>query len=442
MRQLMLSISFVLLNSLSFAEEVVHGASAHHAPPIYWVLPFILMLGSIAIFPLVKEHWWEHNKNKLMISALLGIPTLIYLFMQGHTAHIQHAIIEYFQFIILLGSLFYVSGGVVLRGDIEATPLTNTKFIALGGILASFVGTTGASMLLIRPLLNTNKERHHIVHTVIFFIFIVSNMGGLLTPLGDPPLFLGFLRGVPFTWTFGLWKEWLLGNAILLVVYFIWDTLAHKKETKGDISRDHFEIQPLSIVGKINFLFLLGIVISVAFIPTPYREVAMIFMIIGSSIATSKELRSENKFTLHPINEVAALFIGIFITMIPAIMLLQIHGPELGFDSMVKFFWGTGLLSSFLDNAPTYVTFFETARTIHLEGATLIAGVPEPFLIAISIGAVFMGANTYIGNGPNFMVKAIAEETGIKMPSFFGYMLYSGLILIPLFILITFIFLI
>lgn len=456
------------------------GEIAHSAPemPIYMVAPFVVMLLSIAIFPLVSKHWWEKNSNKLIVSAVLGVPMLGYLLYRAFTegeaaAHfflhkIEHALVfDYVPFIILLGSLFVISGGIMLRGDLKATPRVNAAFLAVGSVLASFIGTTGAAMLLIRPLLKTNSQRKHTVHTVIFFIFIVANIGGCLTPLGDPPLFLGYLRGVPFAWTFGLVLPWLAMNSTLVVIYFIWDTLAYRKEDRATLAADAEEVEPLSISGTINFLWLAGIVASVAFLNPNYlpfmedqpyfkfiREGTMLALVGISVLTTPRGLRRDNSFTMHPIIEVAALFIGIFVTMIPALILLEYHGSELGLTENWHFFWITGSLSSFLDNAPTYVTFFTTATGMNLEQAAALAGqaapegmmwvgdhlIDEQILVAISLGAVFMGAMTYIGNGPNFMVKAVAEESGIKMPSFFGYMIYSCLILLPLLVLATLIF--
>ncbi|MCA9450677.1 MAG: sodium:proton antiporter, partial [Candidatus Omnitrophica bacterium] len=336
------------------------------------------------------------------------------------------------------------------------------------GLLASFIGTTGAAMLLIRPLLQINKERKYVVHTVVFFIFIVCNIGGCLLPIGDPPLFLGYLRGVPFLWTFHLVYEWAFCLAVVLVIYFFWDTMMYRKEAKADIIHDETEKEPIRVRGGINTLLLLGVVFAVAMLvpgktvpginwvvpdlhPFPFgiREMAQIGLAIVSLMITSKAIREANDFNFFAINEVGCLFIGIFITMQVPVEILNLKGAELGLHSPVHFFWATGLLSSFLDNAPTYVVFFQTAGTLPWEDSTqLMTGVqtatgtiPVPLLIAISIGSVFMGANTYIGNGPNFMVKSIAEQAGVKMPSFFGYMVYSVAILIPVFVLVTLVFL-
>jgi Na+/H+ antiporter NhaD/arsenite permease-like protein len=301
------------------------------------------------------------------------------------------------------------------------------------------MGTTGASMLLIRPLLQTNAERRYVAHTVVFFIFLVSNIGGCLTPLGDPPLFLGYLRGVPFTWTLSLWPAWLAMVGVLLVVYGVWDIIMHARESPQALQFDRTHIEPLRLQGSINFLFLGLVITAVALVPSPWRMLLMLAATGGSLLFGETAARHANQFTYAPIIEVAVLFLGIFLTMIPALEFLDQHGASLKVNTPARFFWITGALSSFLDNAPTYMTFFEAARvqTSLTLGGTTVAGVQDIWLKAISLGAVCMGANSYIGNGPNFMVKAVAEDAGIRMPSFFGYMVYSGLILIPLFVGIT-----
>ena len=443
-----------------------HGNSGAHVEhkgadlALWSVIPFVIILLCIAILPISPHHiahWWEQNNNKLIISGVLGGIAFGILAANGWTGKIYHTLIfEYVPFIILLGSLFYISGGIVLKGDIKATPVNNLLFLLTGSFLASIIGTTGASMLLIRPLLKTNSERKHVVHTVIFFIFMVSNIGGSLTPLGDPPLFLGYLQGVPFTWTFGLFPEMIFSIVILSIVYVIWDNIQYKKETKIDIKKDAAAAEPISITGQVNFLWLLGIVLSVAFLNENYipaikhnpyiafvREAVMIGLVFASFFTSDPKLREHNKFTLGPIQEVAYLFIGIFITMIPALILLEAHGKELGVTQPWQFFWAAGGFSSVLDNAPTYLTFLSLAKG--LTGATDVHQILankewEQLLKAISVGAVFMGANTYIGNAPNFMVKSVAEENKVPMPSFGGYLLYSFGVLIPLFILITLIF--
>ena len=445
-----------------------HGDAHAHPPHILSVLPFVGMLLCIAVLPLLAstQHWWESNKNRLVISLCFGATTLTYyLVTQGATKVVtvlEHAVIaEYIPFIILLFALYVISGGISLRGDLAAHPATNTTFLAVGAAIASFIGTTGASMLLIRPLLQTNRERKRVKHTVIFFIFLVSNIGGLLLPIGDPPLFLGYLKGVPFLWTMGLWAPWLMTSLIVLGIYFVWDTIEYRKEEKKDIARDETEKTPLRLEGKLNFLWLGLIVVCVAAIdpakPLPMtdihpflfmRELIMLALVGIALWTTSPRIRKANKFNYHAILEVAALFIGIFICMQAPIEILKASGATLEnvFSSPARFFWGTGILSGVLDNAPTYVVFFETASSMTHEtgeGTLALLGgghIDTSMLAAISLGAVFMGAMTYIGNGPNFMVKSIAEQSGVKMPSFFGYMLYSVAILIPVFILVTLLF--
>jgi len=402
-----------------------------------WIAPFVTMLLAIAILPLAAPRFWESNARKLAVAALLGLPVLV-LYARRDPAALVRTSHEYFSFIVLLGSLFVVSGGILATGDLEAAPRTNTAFLAAGSVLASLIGTTGASVLLIRPLLSTNRERRHVAHTVVFFIFVVSNTGGLLTPLGDPPLFLGYLRGVPFTWTLRLLPHWLLVNGLLLAVYYLWDRRAHAREPVPALVRDRTAVRPLRIRGKRNLLLLLALVASVAGLSWPAREVVMLALAGLSMAATPREIHEGNRFTFHAIAEVAALFAGIFLTMLPALDILHARGAALGLTSPRQFFWATGLLSSFLDNAPTYLTFLAVAQSLGLPAQ--VVGVTHEVLAAISAGAVFMGANTYIGNGPNFMVRAIAEERGVRMPSFGGYMLYSGAVLIPCFVLVTLVF--
>ena len=407
------------------------------APPVWTVGPFVVMLLAIAVGPLAAPHWWEFNRNKLLVSAVLGAPVLI-LYLQRRPAAIVGMAEEYVSFIVLLGGLYVISGGIVLRGDLEATPVINTAFLAVGAVIASFIGTTGASMLLIRALLQTNRERRHVRHTVIFFIFLVSNIGGMLTPLGDPPLFLGYLQGVPFVWTFRLWRQWLFMSGVLLAAYFVWDTRQYARETSAALRRDRTEIEPLRVRGAANLLALALVVLAVAVLHAPWREVAIASLAAMSLWRTPRTIRRANSFTAHPMVEVGVLFLGIFVTMIPALELLRARGGELGVREPAQFFWASGVLSSVLDNAPTYLTFLALAQGLAL--ADEVVGVPHAILAAISVGAVAMGANTYIGNAPNFMVKAIADEAKVRMPSFFGYMAYSGAILVPLFLVTTVLF--
>jgi len=434
--------------------------------PIVSVLPFAGILGAIAILPLVAEHWWERNRNKGLVSAALALPFAIWLVftygVQG-AEEIHHAVLDYLSFIALLGSLFIISGGIRLRGSLTGTPLGNSAFLAIGAVLANLIGTTGASMVLLRPLLRAIEERHRKVHIIVFFIFVVSNCGGLLTPLGDPPLFLGFLKGVPFEWTLRLWKEWLLVNGLLIVGFNVLDQYLLDKDEietpEEPLLAEMIEHEPLRIDGWQNVALLAGVVLVIlgngqswGTAPDPWpwgvQEGLMGVLAFAAYASTSDVLRQANRFTFGPIVEVALLFAGIFVTMVAPLQVLNARGAALGLSQPLHYFWGTGLLSSFLDNAPTYLTFAATASGqlgVSVEGPRYLAeflgkgGAPE-LLAAISCGAVFMGANSYIGNGPNFMVKAIAEENGIKMPSFFGYMAWSMAILIPIFVVVSLVF--
>jgi Na+/H+ antiporter NhaD/arsenite permease-like protein len=406
-------------------------------PALPWALPFAGLLLAIAVLPLAAPHFWESNLRKLAVAGALALPVLL-LYLRAHPQALAHTALEYASFMVLLGGLFVISGGIVLEGDLEATTRTNALLLGTGALVASFVGTTGASMLLIRPLLQTNRERKHVAHTVVFFIFLVSNIGGCLTPLGDPPLFLGYLNGVPFTWTFRLALPWLFTVALVLAAYVAWDRRALARETQSDLRRDRLEVRPLRMSGKENAVLLAGVLAAVAFLHAPWREVVIVALALVSYRETDPALHKANRFTFQPILEVAALFAGIFVTMLPALDILKARGSELGVREPWQFFWATGALSSFLDNAPTYLTFLALAKGLGL--APEVVGVPHEILAAISLGAVFMGANTYIGNGPNFMVRAIAEDHGVRMPSFGGYMLYSAAVLVPIFVIVTLVF--
>jgi Na+/H+ antiporter NhaD/arsenite permease-like protein len=422
----------------------IAGASEGGSPggfPVWSIVFFIALLLSIAVFPLINAEWW--GKKYGYVSLALAIPAAILVLFQNWLL-LYHVILEYISFIILLGSLFIISGGIVIKIGTRGTPKLNLLLFSAGAVFASIIGTTGASMVLIRPLIRANKWRKHVIHIFVFFIFIVSNIGGSLTPLGDPPLFLGFLRGVPFFWTLKLIPLWLFAVLILLALFFIFDKYFMKKESQEDYLKtlDHTPEKKFQIKGTINLLFLL-MVIGAFFIPPIFREATMIIASGLSVYFTHTTLREENAFTYHPIIEVAILFAGIFVTMVPVLKLLEINGGRLGITEPWQFFWITGSLSSFLDNAPTYMVFFTAAQSVAVAKGivgNLIMGVPEIYLRAVSIGAVFMGANSYIGNGPNFMVKAICEENEINMPSFFGYMAWSMTVLVPLFILVTLIF--
>ena len=472
---------------VSFGADDAHSGDAHHGHgvdgaklPIWSIIPFVGILLSIAIFPLVLDsHFLVHHGGKMSLvwASVFAIPYLIAFRGEAFYDILHIYLLDYIPFILLLWGLFTVAGGILVRGTLRGTPIVNTLLLLLGTVIASWVGTTGASMLLIRPLIRANAYRKNKVHLIVFFIFLVSNIGGSLTPIGDPPLFLGFLRGVPFFWTTtALLPHMLLISVILLILFFIFDNFMFKRE--GGVVPDDGTNEPIRVEGLFNLVFLLGIIAAVLMSGTfkwgevnilgvhvYWQNIAREALIVVMGLLSLKytpfsgELRQSNEFSWEPIEEVAKVFAGIFMTIIPALAILKAgeKGALAGLIGAMQqpfhYFWITGILSSFLDNAPTYLTFFNTAlgklnltETVvpqilsgqltgpqHLEFARL--------LIAISVGAVFMGANTYIGNAPNFMVKAIAEQSGIRMPSFFGYMLWSVLILFPLFVIVTFVFL-
>jgi Na+/H+ antiporter NhaD/arsenite permease-like protein len=445
--------------------------------PMWSVIPFVGILLSIAVFPLVAARFWHHHfpKISLLWALIFAIPFVI---AYGHVAvhEILHIyIIDYIPFIILLWALYTVAGGILIRGSFAGTPAMNTLFLVIGTVIASWVGTTGAAMLLIRPVLRANSRRRYKVHTIVFFIFLVANIGGSLTPLGDPPLFLGFLHGVPFFWTMNLIKPMAVVAGLLLVGYFLFDTLMYRRETEAARQPPEGSAK-LKIEGLHNVLFLGGILAGVLLSGTWHageitilgvhqhlqnlvRDMLLVIMGLLSMVTTRKQIRKDNEFTWFPIKEVAILFAGIFMTIVPALAILRAgeHGALAGLIRAVRdpshYFWVTGSLSSFLDNAPTYLTFFNTAlgqlgaaegQVPGMLGYVPAAAANPGFvqtLLAIATGAVFMGANTYIGNAPNFMVKSIAEEAGVEMPSFFGYMVkYSLPILVPIFVIVTLIF--
>ena len=433
--------------------------------PIYLIIPFALMLLCVAVLPLTRlSGWWEgrHDLNKLLVSLILGIPVGAWFFAHGLSGVFIHQIFfDYIPFILLLSALYVTTGGIRIQGNLKAVPNTNVMILGAGYILASFVGTTGAAMLLIRLLLETNRNRKYRVHSILFFIAAVANCGGLLTPLGDPPLFLLFQKGAGFTWFFNLVPQWALAGFLLLTAYYFIDGYFYRKEyphteetgaADNAKAADNANTAKLKISGGINFLWLLCVIASTMFINPKYipamgaedapfylkllREWAFIAIILMSLLSTKRDTRRSNSFTWGPIIEVAFVFVGIFATMPPALMYLQQH--PLGIDKPWEFFLFTGLLSAFLDNAPTAMVFHAAAGTLPLqEGVRIAAGISEELLAAISAGAVFFGSLTYIGNGPNFMVKSIAEQYGVKMPSFFGYMAkFSLTICLPIFIVV------
>lgn len=419
-------------------------------------IPFILMLASIAVCPMIAGNFWEHNRNKLIVSLVLSVPTIIWLMANSKGAMLEHTIIfDYIPFIVLLGSLFVITGGIFIDANLEATPRNNLLILLTGGILASFMGTTGAAMLLIRLLLHTNEERQRKVHIVLFFIAIVANCGGLLTPLGDPPLFMMYLRGVDFFWFLSLVLPWLFINGMLLLLFYIFDTYHWKRESDEVKKRDLDNKTSLVINGKLNFVWLLIVILAVAFVNPNYfsimkeykiatclRDIILIIAGVMSIVTTSKECREANQFNWEPIKEVAYLFIGIFITMVPVLLFLQENSKSIDINTPGAFYFVTGALSSFLDNTPTAVTFYTLAHSLFSGAAgEMIAGIPNIFMEAICIGAVAFGSITYIGNGPNFMVKSIAEQNGINMPQFFQYMYkFSLIIILPILIIANFIF--
>ncbi|MCL2711321.1 MAG: sodium:proton antiporter [Planctomycetaceae bacterium] len=516
-------------HATEYAEEAhpEHGAEVEKQhPPYFMIAPFAILLLCVAILPLIPAtaHWWEHNRNKLMVAGSLGLLTLLYYllgcnfpveqhliehkiidpaevggFAVAKTMFMNAIVAEFLPFIVLLFALFTITGGIRITSSLKATPLVNCLILLLGSVLASFIGTTGAAMLLIRPLLDMNRDRKHKVHTLVFFIFTVCNCGGCLTPLGDPPLFLGYLRGVPFEWTFNLWVEWAFMNLLLITFYYLWDThWYYRKEehlTGTTVYLDGSTEPSLSISGwMLNVSLLLGVVAAVAFLdpgrvvpgtdwhPWYYlREAVQLGLAAVSLLFSSAFIRKENVFNFLAIGEVAALFFGIFICMQAPLQILNVEGKNIvniakektGLKEPMLFFWATGSLSAVLDNAPTYVVFFETARSLSPNSMEELVNDPHHrklddgkwyqfdddgkkvgemvpvgkgfiefhLLVAISLGSVFMGAMTYIGNGPNFLIKAVAEQDGVKMPSFFGYMVYSCLILLPLLVVMTLIFL-
>lgn len=495
LKKILVLLAFItLIPNISQAAAEIQSVSF----PLWSIIPFVGILLSIAICPLINMHWWEENMGKISLfwAMLFVVPSGALFGLEQAWYELLHImVVDYIPFIVLVAGLFVVAGGINVAGNLPNTPLANSLIILLGTCLASIVGTTGATMLVIRPLINANANRKMKVHTIVFLLFLVSNIGGSLTPVGDPPLFLGFLHGVPFFWTLNLFLPWLFNVSVLLSVYFILDSFFYKRENNeffGKKSKTKlngfiktcFSLQQVNcdkkekvtIRGLHNLIFLAGILLAVilsgawAHSPMFYdkasdsirgitlmiyqghafkigylnlaRDIFIIVMALASLKFTSKEIRQANRFNWMPVQEVGLLFAGIFATIVPALKILQERGAELGVTTPAQFFWATGILSSFLDNAPTYLVFVSIAGQM---GETVgvftdLGMINEKVLLAISCGSVFMGANTYIGNAPNFMTKSIAEENGIKMPSFFGYMLWSGVILIPLFLLNTVLF--
>lgn len=428
------------------------------------IVPFFGLLLCIAVLPLATPRWFESLRNKVLVAALFGVPVLAYLavqFGESGRERILTTAQDYLSFIVLLAALFTISGGIYMTGDPLGTPRNNLTFLSIGAVLANLVGTTGAAMLLVRPMLRANSDRTRSRHIFVFLIFIVCNIGGSLTPLGDPPLFLGFLQGISFFWTLRLVLQWLLSVGLTLLVFWLVDSYYYRQEPLSSIVADEADYVPLRLIGKINLVFLGGVVLAVLAsgplervgesVHVPFlRDLVLLGLMALSLRFGPTEPRRLNRFSWGPIAEVAVVFAGIFATMVPALAILEARGAHLGVTAPWQFFWSSGALSSFLDNAPTYLTFSALARGVTgvpnaagLMSQHVVPGLgvaPAAFLAAISCGSVFMGANSYIGNAPNFMVKSIAEEHGVDMPHFFHYMAWSGAVLLPIFAIVTLVF--
>ena len=434
-----------------------------HNIELYLLIPFVVMLLSIATMPLIAPRFWGKNINKFLFVLIISVPTAIMLSRAGLGEHLKHQMLyDYIPFVALLAALYVVTGGIHIHYTTTPRPTVNAAIMFIGYGLASVVGTTGAAMLLIRPLLEINRDREYKIHTILFFIAMVANCGGVLTPLGDPPLFLLYLRGAEFSWFQTLFPQWVFVGSVLLALYVGIDTYIWRfKEVIGVRPREESEEDEpikISFSGAVNLFYLSAILLSVAFInpneipamtaeDAPWymrflREIVLVSIMLLSIISTKRRVRKVNHFSWEPISEVAILFIGIFVTMTPALLYLNANASSLGVTEPAQFFYASGALSSFLDNAPTAVAFHTVAEGLPVvEGAPLMAGVPDPLLRAIALGSVLFGAMTYIGNGPNFMVKAVAENDGVRMPSFFGYIFkFSLIFLLPTYILMAWIF--
>lgn len=424
---------------VAFANE---GATSLGATlPLWWVVPFALLLLSIALVSTLATHWWEPNKNKALVAVACGLPVLGWGLMNA-PASIGNAAMDFTKFILLIGSLFVITGGVRLTGDLVATPKTNTLFLLFGAVLSNVLGTTGASLLLVRPFMDTNKERANTYHHLPFFIFLVSNVGGTLLPVGNPPLFMGFLRGVPFFWTLSLWEPWAVTGGLLLGVFYIWDSFAYAGETQKTIVKDVTEVQPLRLSGKGNLCILACVIGAIALLPSPWREVVMIGGAVLSLYYTpqSGEVRIANKFTFGPVVEVAILFSAIFVTLVPAIIILEARGAQIPLSAPWHFFWAGGLLSGFLDSAPAYLVTLAIGQAQNYSGVNPVIGVDPAVLTAISCGTSFMGLLSYLGNAPNLLVCALFQERGLKVPSFGAYILWAFAIAGPVFLLLSVLF--
>jgi len=398
--------------------------------PTWTMVPFVVLVLGIASFPLMIPNLWGRHGFQIFVSLLCTAPVAYFLLTSGHGDHLRDAALSYASFVVTIGALYIVASGIFISGDIEATPRTNLAFLLAGAVLASFIGTTGASILLIRPILRTNRQRSRRLHIVPFFILAVSNAGGLLTPLGDPPLLLGYLEGVPFLWTLKLFPYWLLYVGSISSIFFFIERRAYASESSTAKARDRAEIEPLGINGSRN-VPLLAAIVGAVLLPAGWREAAMVAIGVGSYYLTPKQVHEQNGFSLGPIFEVAVLFAGLFACLAPLEHNLGRQATSLPIGRAWQLFWGSGILSSVLDNAPTYAAFSALARGVS-HGHDLVSGIDPIKLAAVSVGSVVMGATTYIGNGPNLMVKAIAERDGYTMPSFARYALFAMAVLIPI----------
>ncbi|HEX3853410.1 MAG TPA: sodium:proton antiporter [Polyangiaceae bacterium] len=404
--------------------------------PWWTTAPFPALVLAIAVLPIAIPHWWERRWFQILVSASCAAPVIAYCLANQQGQHLAHALSSYGSFVLTLTALYVTSGGIFLAGDIEATPAVNVCFLLVGSLLASVVGTTGASMLLIRPLLRTNRQREHRAHLVPFFILAVANAGGLLTPLGDPPLLVGYIEGVPFLWTLRLFPIWLLYVATFALALYVADRRAYQRESAAALAADRSEVVPLGLKGRRNVLLLLAIV-PAAMLPAGWRELAMIAVAAVSYFATSRELHQESGFSFGPMSDVAIIFAGLFICLGPIEVALAQAAPHLPLRQGWQLFWASGLLSAVLDNAPTYTAFAALARGLTSSAHSLVAGISPIKLAAVSAGSVVMGATTYIGNGPNLMIKAIAEREHFPMPSFVRYAIFAFLTMLPVHLIVT-----
>lgn len=404
--------------------------------PAWTLLSFPALVLAIAVFPMVIPHRWEKRSFQIAVILLCTLPVVGYELLNGRVPQVLEGSKGYLAFVITLGALFTTSGGIHLKGDIQATPRNNVLFLLVGALLASLIGTTGASMLLIRPLLKTNRQRDHRAHLVPFFILVVANAGGLLLPLGDPPLLVGYIMGVPFFWTLHLFPIWLLYVTSFLITFYVSDRRAYARETRQALAADRSEIEPLSLLGRRNIAYLLAIV-PAALLPEGFREVALLAIALLSFFTTPKAVHEANSFGFGPIIEVAIIFAGLFLCLGPIEVTLAEAAPHFPIQEAWQLFWGSGALSSVLDNAPTYTAFAALARGLTHHSAELVAGIDPIKLAAISAGSVVMGATTYIGNGPNLMVKAVAERERYAMPSFARYFLFAFSAMLPAHLIVT-----